>query len=237
MSVTTDLPYIRRDISWLSFNYRVLQEAMDASVPLYERIKFLAIYSSNLDEFFRVRVASLRSFRQLKKKERKELLDVKPKKELKAIRSIVTRQQEMFGRVFRDMIIPALQEEGIFLVKPDRCSATQLKFARNYFHEKVLPLIQLREFALDGESPFLDNKGLYFIIPIEGEEETTFKIVNIPSEDLPRFIVLPSTEENAHYIIYLDDIIRVGLPELLGESSVRAYAVKLVARRRIVHRQ
>ncbi|HKK79073.1 MAG TPA: hypothetical protein VJ933_05560, partial [Phaeodactylibacter sp.] len=79
--------YIKRDTSWLSFNHRVLQEAMDERVPLYERIKFLAIYSSNLDEFYRVRVASLRSFKALKKKTRKALdLEVKPKKELKHIR-------------------------------------------------------------------------------------------------------------------------------------------------------
>lgn len=75
-----ELDYIKRDVSWLSFNHRVLQEAKDPSVPLYERIKFLAIYSSNLDEFYRVRVASLRSFKDLKKKTRKQL-DLKPKKE------------------------------------------------------------------------------------------------------------------------------------------------------------
>ncbi len=218
-------PYIGRDISWLGFNYRVLQEAMDESVPLYERIKFLAIYSSNLDEFFRVRVASLRSFKELKKKDRKELLDIKPKKELKAIRSMVTRQQEMFGKVFRDQIIPGLQGKGVYLVARDRCSAKQLEFARKYFNEKVQPLLTISHFSINEEPPFLDNKGLYFVIP--DEETTGFTVVNIPSDDLPRFIELPSGEKGSHFIIYLDDLMRIGLPELLDRENVRAYSVKL----------
>ena len=78
----------------------------------------------------------------------------------------MTRQQEMFGKVFRDMIIPALQEKGIFLVPPDRCSATQIAFAKTYFAEKVKPHIKVREFRTGEESPFLNNKGLYFIIPL-----------------------------------------------------------------------
>ena len=104
--------YINRDISWLSFNHRVLQEAKDESVPLYERIKFLAIYSSNLDEFFRVRVAFLRSFKELKKETRKAL-SVKPKKELKSIRKIVNQQQNEFGEIFRESILPELSTKGI----------------------------------------------------------------------------------------------------------------------------
>ena len=92
-----------RELSWLSFNYRVLQEAKDKTVPLYERIKFMAIYSSNLDEFFRVRVASLRSLLNLKKKSRKEL-SFNIKKLLKDIHETVADQQEELGNIYRNQI-------------------------------------------------------------------------------------------------------------------------------------
>ena len=90
-----------RELSWLSFNQRVLQEAEDPSVPLYERIKFLAIFSSNLDEFFRVRVASLRSIIGLKKKKRKKL-KIEPVKLLKEMHSKVDKMQNDFVRIFRE---------------------------------------------------------------------------------------------------------------------------------------
>ena len=105
-----------RDVSWLSFNYRVLQEAQNPAVPLFERIKFLAIYSSNLDEFFRVRVSSMRSFNELKKKTRKKFLEIKPKKILRRIKTIVNRQQKEFGRIFQQEIIPGLAKNGIHSV-------------------------------------------------------------------------------------------------------------------------
>ena len=123
--------YQRRDISWLSFNHRVLQEAADPSVPLYERIKFLAIYSSNLDEFYRVRVAALRRFKEIDKEERKALMDIRPKKELKTIKKIVHQQQSEFGRIFRQEILPALRENGIFLLQnSEQFSKEQKAFAK-----------------------------------------------------------------------------------------------------------
>ena len=92
-----------RDISWFSFNARVLQEAKDTTVPLYERLKFLAIYSSNLDEFFRVRVSAMRGFKDLKKKTRKKN-GLKPKKSLKQILTIVQKQQQEFGQIFQQLL-------------------------------------------------------------------------------------------------------------------------------------
>lgn len=200
---------------------------MDERVPLYERIKFLAIYSSNLDEFFRVRVASLRSFKELKKKDREAWFDIKPKKELKAIRTLVNRQQELFGRVFRESIIPALQKEGIFLVDNERCSATQRDFALTYFADTVRPHLAIKRFAAGEAPPFLDNKQLYFIAPAQKQGQAWFYLINIPSDVTPRFVELPSQEQDAHYLIYLDDIIRLALPELIGGSETKAYSVKV----------
>ncbi|MEN0005525.1 MAG: polyphosphate kinase 1 [Bacteroidota bacterium] len=220
-----DVQYIKRDVSWLSFNHRVLQEAMDERVPLYERIKFLAIYSSNLDEFFRVRVAALRSFRQLQKKTRKALLaEVKPKKQLKQIRKIVHAQQEQFGTTFRNQIIPALEQEGIFLVKEDAYTPMQQEFVRTYFFEKVFPILQPTIVKPTDEPPFLLNKQLYFIVSLEGLDDIA--VVKIPSEEFPRFIELPADDGN-HYITFLDDIIRFNLDRLLHHPHIGAYAVKL----------
>ncbi len=223
---------IQRDISWLYFNERVLQEAKDPSVPLYERIKFLAIYSSNLDEFFRVRVASLRSFGKLRKKTRKEL-DVKPKKVLREIMEIVSQQQEEFGSTFREEIIPELTNHHIYLINEKDYSESQKAFARQYFEknnmgELARPIVLKRD--LDS-LPFLENKGLYFVVHFE-EADTAPALVNIPSESMNRFVVFPGENsgsiEQKHYITFLDDILRFNLPELFENKTVKnAYSIKL----------
>lgn len=199
---------------------------MDPSVPLYERIKFLAIYSSNLDEFFRVRVAALRSFKDLKKKTRKEF-DFKPKKELRQIRKIVQEQQQAFGRIFRQEIIPALLEAGVELIPNEAYTSEQQTFARNFFFEKIYPQI-IPVYISEKEEepvPFLKNKGLYFIITFPDTNELA--LVEIPSATVPRFIELPSARKDLHSISFLDDIIRQNLEEFLERPIGHAYAVKL----------
>lgn len=214
--------YIKRDISWLSFNHRVLQEAKDKRVPLYERIKFLAIYSSNLDEFFRVRVAVLRSFKELKKKTRKAL-DVKPKKELKQIRNLVQKQQEEFGRIFRGEIVPELAENGIHLIDESQYNTAQKHFVKKYFFEKIYPLVA--PIYIEGEeAPFLKNKALYFLVQMVKSE--TLALVEIPSANLPRFVTL-SNGDSGHTVTFIDDIIRFNLPDLLNQEVLGAYTVKL----------
>ncbi|PHN05818.1 polyphosphate kinase 1 [Flavilitoribacter nigricans] len=223
MSETTSK--IARDISWLHFNHRVLQEAANPEVPLYERIKFLAIYSSNLDEFFRVRVAALRSYRKLRKKTRKEL-DIKPKKQLKQIRQIVRSQQEMFGEIFQENILPELAEHGIELLKPDEYNAEQQKFAHQYFYEKVYPLLQNLELESSSKkAPFLLNKALYLIVTFPDSHDLS--IVNIPSDKLPRFIKMPGSEAGHHPITFLDDIIRNHLENYLEREVSGVYAIKV----------
>ena len=218
--------YIKRDTSWLSFNYRVLQEAMDERVPLYERIKFLAIYSANLDEFYRVRVASLRSFKSLKKKTRKALdLKVKPKKELKQIRKIVQEQQEQFGQVFRGHILPGLAANGIHLINEKDYTPAQQKQAKRYFFEKIYPALTPCFFSPDEMPPFLKNRGLYFVVTLQSSDRLA--VVDIPSEDHARFVELPQTAEGQYSITFLDDIIRFNLEELLGEAVAGAYAIKV----------
>ncbi len=215
--------YVSRDVSWLAFNHRVLQEAQDKQVPLYERIKFLAIYSSNLDEFYRVRVASLRSFKDLKKKTRKKL-DVKPKKELKQIRKMVQQQQQEFGELFRKEILPELEARGIFIVDNQAYNEPQKQFAKKFFFEKIYPLVHPTPMDEDSDIPFLENAALYFVVQFADGEDLS--IVNIPSDKLPRFIELPTSESN-HYITFLDDILRFNLEEIFKRPVAKAYAIKL----------
>lgn len=224
---------IQRDISWLYFNERVLQEAKDVRVPLYERLKFLAIYSSNLDEFFRVRVASLRSFGKLQKKTRKKL-DIKPKKVLREVMEIVAQQQEEFGRIFREEIITSLAQNNIFLVQEQDYSESQKAFARKYFQEKEIAK-QINPVFLEENAdsiPFLENRDLYFIITFE-EGDAAPALVNFPTENMKRFVVLPNDSTNSegkpkHYITFLDDILRHNLSLLFENKTVKnAYSIKI----------
>src|SRR5512140_1907973 len=154
-----------REISWLQFNARVLQEAGDHRNPLYERIKFLAIFSSNLDEFFRVRVASLRSLLNLKKAEHKGL-EIDPRQLLKKIHAIVGAQQEIFGKVFQKQIIPELRKYNIYLVNETELTGQQEEQVRGYFTEKVLPLLKPIFPSKSPNDPFINSRSLYFAIEL-----------------------------------------------------------------------
>lgn len=216
--------YISRDISWLSFNHRVLQEAQDFSVPLLERLKFLAIYSSNLDEFFRVRVASLRSFKELRKPTRKAL-KVKPKKELRLIRKIVQEQQEIFGQIFRLDILPSLQRLGIHLIQQEDFTESQQQFSRQYFFEKIYPLVHPVYIQKGEDVPFLKNKHLYFVVSF-AEEEEKLGLVEIPSQELSRFIAFPGAGV-PYYITFLDDIIRSHCQEWFEAPITSIHSIKM----------
>lgn len=216
--------YYSRDLSWLSFNHRVLQEARDPRVPLYEKIKFLAIYSSNLDEFYRVRVSALRSFKSLKKETRREFA-LKPKKELRQIRAIVEQQQREFGSIFRELIIPDLERNGIRLLRTENFSEAQQAFAMQYFRDQVLPHIHFFELATGSPAPFLKNKGLYFIA-VTAETPAKLYLIEMPVGPCPRFVELPGSGDGFD-ITFLDDIIRLNLQELLGEPVDDAFAIKM----------
>ncbi len=215
----------KRDISWLSFNHRVLQEAADPKVPLYERIKFLAIYSSNLDEFYRVRVAALRRFKELNKADRKEFLDIKPKQELNTIKTIVHQQQIEFGRIFREEIIPALKAHQIFLINDlNQFSADQKVFAKQFFKEKILPLTKTQYLKENQAPPFLENRAVYLLTTFK--DNSQLGIVNLPSDTLGRFVVLPS-QNSKHNIAFLDDIIRLNMQRLFPEEINQIFSIKV----------
>lgn len=224
-----------RDLSWLSFNYRVLQEAKDPRVPLYERIKFLAIYSSNLDEFFRVRVAGIRSLTQISKSAQKEL-DFDPIYLLKKISKEINNQQVEYRSIFREMLIPELKKNNICLVDETQINEMQKQYISKYFEERVIPQIQPILLVKDRIIPFLRNRRLYLSVILKPKSalknkktktRNRYAIVEIPSNHLPRFTELPGSNENT-YIIFLDDIIRYNLRSIfLGYDIIGAYSIKL----------
>ncbi len=230
---------INREISWLQFNARVLQEAADSRNPLYERIKFLAIYSSNLDEFFRVRVASLRSLLNLKKGSHKDL-EIEPAKLLKKIHKIVRSQQEGFGRIFQTKIIPELHKHHIFLINEKELTEEQAEEVRRYFSHQVLPVLQPVFLNPGSQLPFLKNKSIYFAVELAARAESIaerelvpmkadsqYAIIEIPSDQLGRFFTLTRKGRTTN-ILFLDDVIRLSLKQLFPQHSVLgAYAIKL----------
>jgi polyphosphate kinase len=229
--------YKNRDISWLSFNYRVLQEAKDERNPLYERIKFLAIYSSNLDEFFRVRVAGIRSLINISKSAQKEL-EFNPQQILKKISKEINKQQIEYGKIFRELLIPELKANKICLIDETKTSEKQKVYISKYFNERIIPQIQPILLVKNKILPFLRNRRLYLAVILKPKSNkkqkedskstrNRYAIVEIPSNHLPRFVGLPSEDDNT-YIIFLDDIIRFHLSAIfLGYDIVDAYSIKL----------
>lgn len=223
-----DYPAIPRDISWLSFNHRVLQEAKDPTVPLFERVKFLAIYSSNLDEFFRVRMANHRNLLRVNKKTKREL-DISPKQTVRTIQRIVNRQQEDFSRIFEKKIIPQLGKHGIRLKRRLDMTEEDKAFVESYFREFMLPYVQPVLLMKDMVRPFLNNAQLYLSILMKEKErgKTAYALVKIPSDHLPRFIVLPSTGDE-HNLIMLDDIVRHSVSWMFpGYDIEDTFSIKL----------
>ena len=227
---------IKRDTSWLHFNARVLQEAADERVPLYERIKFLAIFSSNLDEFYRVRVASLRQFKKLDKEDRRELFNFKPKKELRTIRKMVAAQQEEFGEIFRGQILPQLKQENIHLLHWKEMSPKQTEFAASYFDKEIKPHLELHWLPENkveaAELPFLKSGQLCLAVEIDeaaARETEEIALVPLPTKQQPRFIVLPPPEADpdGYYVIFLDSIVRANLARWIDRQVNFGYSFKV----------
>lgn len=224
-------PVINRDISWLSFNYRVLQEAKDPNVPLFERMRFLAIYSGNLNEFFRVRVAWLRNLVRLGRKTKREI-EYDPKQVLKEILKIVDRHQEEFSDIFENQIVPELRNHNIYLLRRLDLNEEQKEFVESYFHDHMLPFVQPVLLVKDKVRPFLNNAQLYMSIHLRDKEDPNggdhYAIVKIPSDHLPRFIELPPAAPGRHDLIILDDIVRHSISWMFpGYNIIDTYSIKL----------
>jgi len=218
---------ILRDISWLAFNERVLQEAGDETVPLKERIKFLGIFSSNVDEFFRVRVATLKRMLQFGNKANMHL-EASPEAILEEINFKVTTQQNQFNRTWK-IIIEELKKQQIFILTEQQLNKEQEEFVLTYFNDyvrsNIVPLMleNLQVF------PTLNDKSIYLACKLskaDGSIPDRFALVSVPSR-LSRFVILPS-KENYRYIILLEDIIRFCLPQIFSFFGYDTFSSNII---------
>jgi polyphosphate kinase len=219
---------IIRDISWLSFNHRVLQEAADDTVPLRERIKFLGIFSNNLDEFFRVRVAALNRMIVLGKKSNMHV-EVKPQQILSQIQNTVLQQQKEFERIWNE-ILRELKKQHIYLITEKKLNRQQQKFVLNYFNDEIrsniVPLMieDIKAF------PVLNDKSIYLACTLNKKDASLpqkFALVSIPARRVPRFIILPS-KQNEKHIILLEDVIRFCLPNIFSFFSYDSFSSAII---------
>ncbi len=224
------VPLINRDISWLSFNARVLQEAEDSTVPLIERIRFLGIFSNNRDEFFRVRVATIRRMTKFGKKA-KNLLGADPDELLEEIQRIVIAQQEKFELVYQN-ILKEFAKENIFIINEKQLNDDEGKFVRDYFHDNVFPFLVPVMIDTAPKFPYLKDKSSYLAIKLgKGGKDKKFKysVIELPTDIVSRFLVLPA-DENKKKIILLDDVIRYCLNDVFSifdYKEIEAYQIKI----------
>ena len=210
---------IQRDISWLSFNARVLQEANDPSVPLKERIRFLGIFSNNSDEFFRVRVATLKRMLEYSEKLGKlnMHLEEEPQAILDQIQTIVLQQQNEFNRIWEG-ILQELKKEGILLVDEKHLNKEQQAFVKKYFDEEVRSnIIPLMIESLP-QLPYLRDKSIYLGVVMRKKNSAyhqKYSLIEVPAKAVGRFILLPS-KPNEKHIILLEDVIRFNLPNIFS---------------------
>lgn len=227
--------YFKRDVSWLSFNYRVLLEAEDASLPIYERIKFLSIYSSNLEEFYEIRVAEHRGV-IMQKNFVEESAD-EAEETLAAITHEVNRQQREYYRIFYEQILPELNRQHIFLYQDEHPQPFHEEFVRDFFNEEVFPFLSPVMIQAGEIRTFIRDRRLYLVIrmvkkgrPLEdpGDVPTYhYALMKIPFSKVPRFIELPP-HEGKYYIMFIDDIIRANLQSVFpGYEIDSCYSIKI----------
>ncbi|MBU0696427.1 MAG: polyphosphate kinase 1 [Bacteroidetes bacterium] len=223
-------PLINREISWLYFNDRVLQEAADKSVPLMERVRFLAIFSSNLDEFYRVRVSTINRLVVVVSKVKEEL-GYNPKKILNQVKNIVVKQEKKFNSLYEE-IIKELAANKIFILNETQLNVSRGQFVKKYFRDKILSTIV--PIIIDDNQPFpeLRDRVIYFLVKLvknsSKKQHIKYALIEIPAS-LDRFLVLPETN-NLKFIILLDDIIRYSLDEvffIFDYDEIEAYSIQI----------
>ena len=226
--------YIDREKSWLTFNARVLQEAADSSVPLLDRLRFLGIFSNNLDEFFRVRYAAIRRLKFENADAEKILGGISPDKLLKEITEVVIQQQSESLRILSE-IEQKLEEENIFIIDEKEITREQENFIREFFIQKVSPAVVTIMLNDLTEFPLLKDTSGYLAVKLimnssdeDEKDEVRYAVVEIPNT-INRFVVLPSNSEKQH-IILLDDVIRYNLNYLFNifdYQSIAAHMIKI----------
>ena len=220
--------YINREISWLEFNQRVLQEANDSSVPLIERIRFLGIFSNNLDEFYKVRYATVKRIAVSNDSGKKIYKDITAKKLLNEITRIAIELQEKSFKIL-DQIIKLLELEKIFFVNETNLNKRQIKYITEFFSEKISPSLGVIVLNKSKKVPKFKDNLSFLLVRMKLKNDTIqHAIIHIP-KDLKRFVVLPSTDPNS-YVMMIDDIIRFHLNEIFKifePTNIQANMIKI----------
>ena len=223
--------YNNREISWLSFNARVLQEAEDPTVPLFERIRFLGIFSNNLDEFFRVRVAAVRRMLELGQDDETLLSDCSMAELYDEIQSTVIQHQQKAQEIYRN-IWQEMSNENIFMLDENQLTHEQGIFVKRYFNVKVLPNIVPIMLSKSMKFPYLRDKSVYLAVKLSkstSPEKFAYALIRIPSRSVSRFLVLPD-QGNKKFVIMVDDIIRFCLNDIFpifNYDHFEAYTIKV----------
>lgn len=226
--------YFKRDISWLSFNYRVLLEAEDETLPIYERIKFLSIYSSNLEEFYEIRVAEHRGV--IMKKNFAEESGAEAEETLAEITEEVNRQQREYYRIFSKVLLE-LNRQDIYLYQDSRPEPFHEEFVHNFFNEEVFPFLSPVMIQAGDIRTFIRDRRLYLVIRMMKKSKRMsepdyvpdyhYALMKIPYAKVPRFIELPA-HEGKHYVMFIDDIIRANLSSIFPGYEVEScYSIKI----------
>ena len=226
--------FINRELSWLEFNLRVLEEAENEENPLLERMKFLAIFSSNLDEFFMVRVAGVRE---------QAFGDGAPQDFAadgltagEQLRAIADRSQELVARQYRclrENIGPAMRQAGFHLLRNNELTREQKKYVDRFFRDRALPILTPMACDPAHPSPRYHNRGLYLGTMLEHEKglgpKQLFAVVQVP-QVLPRVILLPGNSRNNVSFVLLEELVAARLPELFGGFSVKSWTTFRITR-------
>jgi polyphosphate kinase len=218
--------YFNRDLSWLSFNHSVLEESLDPQLPLVEKIKFIAIHASNLDEFYRVRVSHLETLAKLgefNEEENSAYQDI-----LATVRKEASHQTSYLRTILATVVIPELAANNITLYQHhEEVREEHLEFIYEYFNTQIASYLQ-PIWLTNETTPFLEDRQLYFVWQVSRKNgPDKLILLNLPTQYLPRFIPLPKIGDT-HYVIYLDDIVRIGGKLFLENYKIKGcFSVKL----------
>ncbi|MEA1896743.1 MAG: polyphosphate kinase 1 [Bacteroidota bacterium] len=222
--------FINRELSWLTFNHAVLQEAADKSVPMVERLRFLGIFSNNLDEFFKVRVASVKRLSELKV-DTSKLTHEKPKILLNQIQKKVLELQNFFDDIFHTLL-EELEKEGVYIINEKLLNKKQHEFVKDYFIEHLLPVISPIMLNNAKRFPPLKDKSIYLATKLSNDKpdgKFEYSLMELPRKTLPRFIQLPR-EGDKRFIILLDDVIRSQMKYIFRKfpyTNFDSYTIKI----------
>ncbi|HAP70937.1 MAG TPA: polyphosphate kinase 1, partial [Cryomorphaceae bacterium] len=220
--------YFNREISWLQFNERVLQEAEDPTVPLIERIRLLGIHSNNTDEFFRVRYSSIRRLTLAENQGFNEDLEgYKPSKLLKKLIEMVTYQQGKSQEIYTELE-QELRTHDVEVVDERELTAKQIRYIRQFFREKISPALTKLMLSQAPEFPYLRDKSIFLAVRILQGKNEQFSIIEVPTGAAGRFVTLP--RYGKQFVMYMDDVLRLNLDSIFyifNYDKIEAHTVKI----------